>query len=434
MEEILALAMKRCQQAELYRVWRRDTPASFEANRLKLLQTRETSGVALRVVKDGRIGFSATNDPDDVAGLVERAIELSRFGPVARFELPGPNRYPEVRLYDEETERISIETMVELGQSMIDTVRRANPELLCEAGVTKSVGTVEIMNSQGGHASYKRTVFALGLEGTLIRGTDMLFVGEHLSSCSPILDLKPITDTVIEQLELARETVPAPSGQVPVLFAPHGVVSALLMPLTIAFNGRTVVQGASPLVGKLGQRLFDPALSIWDDPTIDLRPGSRIADDEGVPARRLPLVEHGVPMTFLYDLQTAGIAGTESTGSASRALGSLPTPSTSVLIVDAGRTAYADMVAGLEDGLLVEQLLGAGQGNVLGGEFGGNVLLGYRIQKGKIVGRVKDTVISGNVYDVLNRIVAIGSEAKWVGGALLTPPICCEGVTVSSKS
>ena len=434
MEEVLALAAKRCQQAEVYRLWRRDTPATFEANRLKLLQTKESSGVALRVVKDGRVGFSATNDPDDVLGLVERAIELSQFGAVAKFELPGPSRYPEVRLYDEEADQISIETMVELGQSMIDTVRRANPELLCEAGVTRSVGSIEVMNSNGGHASYRRTVFALGLEGTLIRGTDMLFVGERLSSSSPILDTKPITQTVIEQLEMARETVPAPSGQVPVLFTPHGVASALIMPLTIAFNGRTVVQGASPLVGKLGQRLFDEGLSIWDDPTIDLRPGSRIADDEGVPARRAALVEHGVPMAFLYDLQTAGLAGVESTGSASRGLGSLPTPSTSVLVVDTGGTAYADMVGGIREGLLVEQLLGAGQGNVLGGEFGGNVLLGYRIEKGEVVGRVKDTIISGNVYDALNRIVAIGNEAKWVGGALLTPPICCEGVTVSSKS
>ena len=434
MERVLGLAMKRCQQAEVFRLWRRDNPASFEANRLKYLQTKESSGTALRIVKDGRIGFSATNDPEDVEGLVERAMELSQIGAAAKFEMPGPTSYPEVRLYDPETENIAVEQMVELGQSMIDTVRKSNAELLCDARVSRSVAGIEILNSRGGHASYKKTVFAASIEGTLIRGTDMLFVGEHRAYGSPVLDTSPITDAVIEQLEMAKETVPAPSGKVPVLFTPHGVASALIMPLAIAFNGRTVFQGASPLVGKLGQKLFDARLSLRDDPTVDLQPGSRIADDEGVPSRRTALIENGEATAFIYDLQTAGLARTASTGSAARGLGSLPSPSTSVLMVDTGDDLYEGMVSGVKDGLLVEQLLGAGQGNVLGGEFGGNVLLGFRIRNGKIVGRVKDTVISGNVYDALNKVVAIGSEGKWVGGGLYTPPICCEGITVSSKS
>ncbi|MCH8284843.1 MAG: TldD/PmbA family protein, partial [Chloroflexi bacterium] len=61
-------------------------------------------------------------------------------------------------------------------------------------------------------------------------------------------------------------------------------------------------------------------------------------------------------------------------------------------------------------------------------------LLGYRIKNGRIQGRVKNTMISGNVYDALNKIVAIGDTAEWVGGSLSTPPICCLGVTVSKKS
>ena len=104
-----------------------------------------------------------------------------------------------------------------------------------------------------------------------------------------------------------------------------------------------------------------------------------------------------------------------------------------MLFVGPGGVSTADMSASIDDGVLVEQLLGAGQGNVLGGEFGGNVLLGYRIVNGEIAGRVKDTMISGNVYEALKEIAALGGEPEWVGGALSTPPICCDGVTVSSK-
>jgi len=55
------------------------------------------------------------------------------------------------------------------------------------------------------------------------------------------------------------------------------------------------------------------------------------------------------------------------------------------------------------------------------------------VESGKIVGRVKDTVVSGNIYQLLKDIIAIGSQAKWVGGFLNTPPIYCPSLSVASK-
>ncbi len=77
--------------------------------------------------------------------------------------------------------------------------------------------------------------------------------------------------------------------------------------------------------------------------------------------------------------------------------------------------------------------MGATQGNLLGGDFSGNVLLGFKIENGKITGRVKNTMVSGNVYQLLERIAGIGSDARWVGGMLNTPSIYCPNVSVTSK-
>jgi PmbA protein len=77
--------------------------------------------------------------------------------------------------------------------------------------------------------------------------------------------------------------------------------------------------------------------------------------------------------------------------------------------------------------------MGATQGNVLGGDFSGNVLLGYKIEHGKITGRVKDTMVFGNVYDLLKDIMAIGNDARWVGGRLKAPSIYCPSISVASK-
>jgi len=49
----------------------------------------------------------------------------------------------------------------------------------------------------------------------------------------------------------------------------------------------------------------------------------------------------------------------------------------------------------------------------MGGDFSGNVLLGYKIENGEIVGRVKDTIVAGQRARGLNRLAAIGSEGRW---------------------
>jgi PmbA protein len=429
----LEKAKRVCQEVEVFSVTHEETPVRFEANRLKHLETRQSAGVALRIIVDGRIGFSATTRQGEEDELIQRALEVAQFGAPARFQMPQATDYPQVQVYDAGVETVAVEEMVNLGQSLIDRVRAANSEILCEAVVARSVATLRILNSRGGQASYKKSVFGLAIEGTLIRGTDMLFVGDSESSCHPISDSKPVAAATIEQLELAKDLAVAPSGQIPVVFTHRGVASALVMPLAMGFNGRTVLQGASPLGNRLGERIFDEKLSLWDDATIDYQPGSRVCDDEGVASQRTPLIEKGVVASFLYDLQTAGMANTRSTGNGSRSLTSLPSPSISALIIGEGDVSYQEMIADIEEGLVVEQLMGAGQGNVLGGEFSGNVLLGYRVEKGGIVGRVKDTMVAGNVYQALADLAAVGSEAKWVGGMLRTPALYIRRLSVSSK-
>jgi PmbA protein len=69
----------------------------------------------------------------------------------------------------------------------------------------------------------------------------------------------------------------------------------------------------------------------------------------------------------------------------------------------------------------------------MGGDFSGNVLLGYKIENGEITGRVKDTMVAGNVHEALKRIATIGSETRWVGGSMRTPALAFEALSVSAK-
>jgi len=431
MEAILAQAKKAAQAAEVFRVASEETQVRFEANRLKQLQTNQTTTLALRIVKNGRTGYATTTGQGDAKELMAAAVETAAFGTEARFRLPGAADYPAVEIYDPAVKNVSIERMIALGEAMVAAVTADTPGIVCEAGVSRGVITMSLINSQGGSAEYRKSFFSLDIEGNLIEGTDMLFVGESESSCHPLDDTRSVTDLVLRQLELARQKAKAPTKKLPVIFTPNGVIS-LVIPLTAAFNGKTVLEGASPVGDKLGKAVFDKDFSLHDEPMLAYRPGSRPCDDEGVPSRRTPLVEEGVVASFLYDLQTAALAGKESTGHGSRTRGGLPAPAPSALAITPGDTTFDDMVADIKEGLVVEQLMGAEQGNILGGDFSGNVLLGYKIENGRIVGRVKDTMVSGNIYNVLKDIAAIGSQPRWVGAFLHTPPIYCKGLSVSS--
>jgi PmbA protein len=272
------------------------------------------------------------------------------------------------------------------------------------------------------------------LHGVLIHGTDMLFVGDVDASASPDIDTERIKETVTWQLEHCRSNASMRTADMPVIFTSTGVADALVAPLTMAFSGRLVHQGQSPLAGKLGEELYDTRFSMHDDATIQMRPASRPFDDEGVASRRNVLIEKGTVANFLYDLQTAGLAGAASTASAERSLASQPAISPTNLIIAPGDTTFDDMVSSIKEGLVVEDLMGAGQGNVLGGDFSGNVLLGYKIEGGEIVGRVKDTVVAANIHEALKHLSAIGSEARWVNGTVHTPPLLFESMAVSAKS
>jgi PmbA protein len=431
-DDILAQAKKVAEAAEVFMVSSEETPVQFEANRLKRIQSKQGTNVALRIIKQGRIGYASTTDLGDTQGLVHSAVETAPFGIQARFELPKKAKYPEIDVFDPDTESVPIEKMIALGEELIALVTKHTPDIICEAMVAKDIISLRIINSGGGQASYKKSVFSLSMWGSLIRGTDMLFVGESQSSCNPITTPKEVAGVVIQQLELAKNRASVPTKQLPVILTPRGVVSAIIPSLMMAFNGKIVLEGASPIGNRLGQPVFDPKLSLWDDPTIAYRPNSRPCDDEGVPSQRTPLIEGGRVANFFYDLQTAALAGTRSTGNGNRN-GGLPTPSPTTLTIAPGKTSFDKMVGDIKEGLVIEQLMGAEQGNILGGDFSGNVLLGFKIENGKIVGRVKDTMVSGNVYQVLKEPIAIGSEAKWVGGFIHTPHIYCPRLSVASK-
>ena len=175
--------------------------------------------------------------------------------------------------------------------------------------------------------------------------------------------------------------------------------------------------------------MLSPLLTLTQAP--DLGPFSCPFDDEGSPTRTLTLIHEGKLNLFYADRTIGRQLGSGSTGNGFRSgLGSYPTPGLVNLTIAPGTMSFAELVKHLDSGIIIDQILGNDAG--MSGDFSINVELGYRVKNGRISGRIKDTMVSGNVYTALKQVVAIGADTDW-NGPCHTPSLIVEGLSVTGR-
>jgi len=392
----------------------------------------QSRGVGLRLIKNGRIGFSATTDLSRPERLVERALHSAQFGQEAKFDFPKPTTPPTAQVYDPAVVQFPVRQCVEIGKEAIDLALNDNSEYKCSIGIGKSTGARRLMNSAGLDLSCSFTSFGMHMEVLLVRGESLLWVGEGHTARRLDTDIRRHAETILRKIHQSDREIALKTEPMSVIFVPKAV-GVLLGPLESGVNGKVVQKGASPLAGSLGEKILDERISIYDDPTVPYAPGTTPFDGEGIPTGRLPLFEGGALKNYIFDLQTAGLMGAGSTGSAKRGYGSQPAPGLANVVMMPGKVDTADMIAGVKRGIIVDQVLGAGQSNTLAGEFSVNIDLGFLIEDGEIRGRIKDCMVAGNVFDTFNRLAALSRETEWHGGTC-APAVQFDSLTVAGKA
>jgi len=436
MEKLLQQACKKVDSAELFKVKSKTIPVNFEVNRLKSIDISESEGKALRVINKGMVGFSSSTGSEDFDLMVEKAAATSEFGSTASFNFPGETKRSgkeKINIYDKKVVDKSVEEMVKVGESIVERLKDFSRKLRCDVTIAKDCNEVEYLNSQGGNFSYNKTAIAYSVMVQKIEGQDMLMIYSSLESGKDNLEVEELTSEIIENLKWGDKIVPIESEKMPVILTPKAAL-VLILPIISGLNGKMVLKKISPLAAQKNKKLWSDLLTIYSDGTIDFALGSAPFDDEGVEMKRVPLVEKGEIKNFYYDLQTAGMAQVESTGNGLRAgLQSGPVPGISNLVMEKGEVSFKEMIKDISEGIVIDQVLGLGQGNIISGAFSNNVQLGYKIEKGKIVGRVKDVMIAGNAIEELKNIAALGNKAKWIEGKYKFPHIYLKSLSVSAK-
>ncbi|MCS6783038.1 MAG: TldD/PmbA family protein [Gloeomargarita sp. SKYBB_i_bin120] len=399
-------------------------PVQFEANRLKSLERSESQTVALWLWRDGCPGVAVAAGPVSPDWLVEKALAVAALHP------PEPPRLVAggVQQFQDQPPAPDPHDLIPWGEAVIAGVRQAFPEVLCSGGLSWQQSFTRLVNSEGLDYSYRAGALEVGMACEWVRGDDFLAVGEHLRLAT-LSDPQPLVDRLCQSLTWARQNVQGLSGQWPVLLTPKAA-DLLWEPVQAALNGRQVLEGASPWADKRGQLVVHPCLTCRQDPHLSLH-GCPF-DDEGVLTQPLTLIEQGVLTRFYTDQYTASQWGETSTGNGFRpGLTRAPFPMLVNWWVQPGTLTDQELLQQLDKGLLVDQVLGGGAD--ISGDFSVNVDLGYWVEGGVVQGRVKDTMIAGNVYDILQADMVVGAAAAWQDDTF-SPPLVVQRVTITSAS
>ncbi len=437
MKKLLEMAMDRADQAEVYHL--RESTAGISLRNSILIEPESSiqSGYSLRIIRDGMLGTAYTKNLLDRKELVDNAIASLEGGINAEWSFPGCFETPDLECWDGSVEKLGVTDLRDYCRELLDFF---DGKVEGQVDVEGGFGTVgvHIVNSSGLDASQELSAVSLS--------TSLLFPGTETGIYGRFMARKPFEvprDALERQIDVYRAGLPevdVPSGRMKVMFTPFSMY-ALTWRLAAASSGVAFHNGVSPLLEKTGERVLSEKLTIFDDQRDPIWANPRAFDDEGVPARRLDIFENGVFRNVYVNLDYAAKLAIEPTASGYRGgiwgggetISLQPEPNLRALRIAPGDTPWDSMVASIDRGVIVFGLLGAHSGNILNGDFSVGLSPGLYVEKGKIVGRVRDGMVGGNVYDVLRRVISVEDRPFIPMGMSPHPCVLLDEISVSGR-
>ena len=437
MEKLLEMAGRAADQAEVFSTEQSSSSVSFQDAKLYDIRTNFLSGVSLRIIKDGRLGFAYTRNLMDRQGLLDNALDSLRGGVEAHYDLPDTRVGKSLATYDPAASKLSSSDLVAESQRICEVLKAGSAGEIM-AGAYVSVDSLRVLNSRGADLSQRNSL--AGSYSSIIFPGSGSGISREVRSRAMVKMPDNLIAEMTDLFKQGQKTVQPKGGRMKVLFMPESMIT-LLWRIVSGLSGRSVYEKISPNAARLGQRIFSPKLTIYDDPLNDACPGARAWDDEGVPCKKLSLIEQGVLKGFFYDLKYAEKMSAASTGHGYRGdiwsgdpVTVKPVPFLGHLFMEPGPASLAKLISQMDRGIIIEGVMGAHSGNIPNGDYSIGIGPGLYVENGQIVGRVKDAMAAGNIYETLSNVVEVGDTLYPSFEGARVPPLLCEGVSVTTKA
>jgi PmbA protein len=411
------------------------TEVQIRLGELEDVERSEGEDIGLRLFVGQRSASVSSSDLSTAAldALVERAVAMAREAPEDAYA----GLAPEDRLYSGQPADLEIDDGGGVDPSTLrDRALEAEDAARSVAGVTNSEGggasasrsTMALATSHGFCSGYQGTSYGcsasvIGGEGSDMQRDYAYRTARHYVDLDAAAAIgKRAGERTIARLNPAK----LESGAMPIVFDPR-VSGGLLGHLVSAITGSAITRGTSFLREKLEQQVFADDITIRDDPLRLRGLSSRPFDGEGLPVSETAIIADGVLTGWLLDSASARQLGLEPTGHARRGIGGPPGAGTSNLHMEAGPGSRADLVADIEKGVLVNELIGMGVNPVTGDYSRG--ASGFLIENGEITAPVAEITIAGNLIDMFLAITP-ANDLQFIRG-VNAPSLRVEGMTVA---
>lgn len=427
---------KGADDAEVYVKESRSISIEVKDLSVDTVESSASAGYSIRIIKNGRLGFSYSTNADEYVFIAEKAIEAAGFSEFDQYlKLPIPAKAAEVAVYDEKipaiTEKDAIRSALLIEEaaksdSRISKIRKAS------AGFNSS-NTI-IANSNGIEASYKTTSCSAHIMAIAEEGAESQMGWDFQASrFLNDINFEEVGKTAAKRASalLGAKKINSIKGNV---ILDNSVTSEFLGILSSALSAESVQKRKSMFAGKIGEIVISDKLNIIDNGVLHGGIGSKPADDEGVPCFKKLLIKNGILQCFLHNTYTAGKYNTISTGNAVRGgFTGIPTVGTTNFYLE---PASDDCISDF-DGLIkssgkclyVIETMGMHTANPITGDFSVGAS-GLWIEDGEIKFPVKEAVIGGNILDLFKNIIMVGDDLRFYGN-IGSPSLLIETIDIS---
>jgi PmbA protein len=400
----------------------------------------DSNGIGIRILKDGKVGYSYTEEFSDQAFemIIEEAIANSKF--VENLEPVKFANHPAIRqeldLYSKELDEIGVEEKIELAKKLESMALAADKRIfnVPYAAYSDGYSYAKIANSKGLKKETKTNygmAFAMVLaqEGDDKKSGSEFIISREFSKIDP----RKIAEKAVKQAtELLNAETPA-SGQYPVIIR-NETMGSLLSTFSGIFSAKNVQDGKSLLKGKIGQKIASPVVTLVDDGLHPDGMSSSPFDSEGYPSQKTLLIDKGVLTNFLHSTITAAKEeGAKSTGNASRSYKNSMSVSPTNFVLEEGKSNTEDLFKAHDQVIEVVSLQGLHSGaNPISGDFS-LAAEGFLYKNGVKEKALANFTISGNLFQILKDIEMVGNDSVFNMQSCSSPSILVKNIAVSSK-
>ncbi|MCH4887996.1 TldD/PmbA family protein [Acidaminobacter sp. JC074] len=398
--------------AELYKKADEIISIEIKQGHIKAVDGKDVVGYSLRMNKDGKGGTAVSSSEDDTS-IVDRAITSSKYRTGKPFKFLHEEA-GNVQCYDSKLAEMTAKELIAIAKSINDRLNKFG-DITSQISLERTISHVEMMNTVGLSDAYKKTHLKVAIATMSESGFVQNAYTSAFSSYFEISD-KQLEDIVNKHM-ISNKTHQVETKRMPVVFSGKAM-GALMTRLLAGVNGEFISKGVSPLEDKKNQVIASDILNISDEGNLPQGFATIKFDDEGTPTSKTTIIEKGVLKNFLNSVSSSEKLEGKVTGNAqkktmfSKEIENQPLLDSTNFMVHPGKTSDADIIKDIDYGIYVDGVMGTHTGNIPAGEYSLNVSIGYLIEKGKLTGKVVDAMVSGNIYEDLFKIKAVGQKLE----------------------